>query len=172
MLAGEKVFLRAMEPDDIEPLMSWENNPDNWMNSDTHRPFSRHAIENHVLNARDVYTDQQLRLMIALTDDGRTIGAVDLFDCNFVNERAGVGILIEKQSDRGNGYGLEALQLLAKYSREVLMMHQLYADILAVNEGSIRLFERAGFNQIGVRKEWVKRPEGYLDLVLMQYVFE
>lgn len=171
MLTGENVFLRAMEPEDIEPLFAWENNTENWLNSNTHKPFSRYAIENHVLNARDVYTDQQLRLMIALNGDLRTVGAVDLFDCDFVNERAGVGILIEHPNDRGKGYGQEALQLLQEYCRDVLMLHQLHAEILAENKGSIRLFERVGFSQVGVRKEWVKRPEGFLDLVLLQHIF-
>ena len=172
MLKGKKIALRAMEPADIEPLLAWENNTDNWLNSDTHRPFSRHAIENHVLNATDVHTDKQLRLMITLNEEDHAIGAVDLFDCDFVNGRAGVGILIEKQTDRGKGHGLEALELLAEYAREVLLLHQLFAEIIASNEKSIHLFERAGFVECGRRRDWIKRPKGYLDTVLMQIVFD
>lgn len=172
MLKGENVYLRALEPADIDTLFVWENNTENWLNSSTHKPFSRHAIENHVLNAHDIYTDHQLRLIIALKKDDRAIGAIDLFDCDFANGRAGVGILIEDKADRGKGFGLESLQLLQEYSQEVLLLQQLHAEIMNINTGSIRLFERAGFEQTGVRKKWIKRPDRFLDLVFLQNIFD
>lgn len=169
MLKGDKIYLRAMEPSDIDLLFEWENNTENWLNSGTHKPFSRHAIENHVLNARDVYTEKQLRLMIATRSEGRTVGTIDLFDCDFANARAGVGILIEFPADRGNGYGREALSLLCAYCGEVLLLNQLHAEVLETNTASIQLFESAGFSRTGYRPEWVKTKSGYSGTVLFQY---
>lgn len=161
-----------MEPSDIEPLFAWENDSTNWLNSGTHRPFSRNTIERHVLHSHDVYTDKQLRLMITRVESGTPIGAIDLFDCDFGNSRAGVGILIAHAANRGKGMGKEALNLLCEYSREVLILHQLHAEVLADNEASIGLFQQAGFERTGVRKDWIKTPQGYRDVLVLQNILQ
>lgn len=170
MLTGNLVKLRAMEPSDIEPLFAWENNTENWLNSGTHRPFSRNVIEHHVLHSHDVYTDKQLRLIIVQINSDTPIGAIDLFECDFGNSRAGVGILIANTADRGKGMGKEALSLLCEYCREVLLLHQLHAEILVENERSIGLFQQAGFKQTGVRKDWIKTTRGFHDVVVLQNI--
>jgi len=170
MLQGKNIRLRAMEPEDIDLLLKWENDESNWLYSNTLRPFSRRAIERHVLQSHDIYTEKQLRLMISLIEDGSTVGSIDLFECDFTHGRAGVGILIGETSARRNGYALEAIELIVDYSRDVLMFHQLHADVLATNPGSISLFERAGFARCGVWKDWVKHKEGYSDMILFQRI--
>jgi diamine N-acetyltransferase len=52
------------------------------------------------------------------------------------------------------------------------MFHQLYADVLSNNPGSVALFESAGFEQCGLRKDWVKHPGGYYDLVVLQRILD
>lgn len=44
ILQGESVRLRAVEPDDVETLYRWENDPEVWRVSGTLAPFSRHAL--------------------------------------------------------------------------------------------------------------------------------
>lgn len=168
MLAGQNIQLRAMEPSDIERLFQWENDTDNWRFSNTLRPFSRKSIERHVLQSHDIYTEKQLRLMIQLNESDKTIGAIDLYDCDFTHLRAGVGVLIGDPDERRKGYALEALNLLIQYSSEVLMFHQLHAEVLSNNPGSSALFEQAGFEQCGVYNDWVKHPLGFYNLVLFQ----
>ncbi len=169
-MMGSQIRLRAMEPSDIDLILAWENNPENWLNSNTLKPYSRHDIENLVFNAKGIFIDQQVRLMIELHESNRTIGAIDLFDCDFFNGRAGLGILIENHTDRGKGNGTEALQLALNYCGDVLMLHQVFADVLSNNEKSLNLFERAGFEKCGRKKDWVKHPQGYYDLIMLQYL--
>lgn len=171
MLKGPHILLRAMEPADINLILEWENNPQNWLNSNTRKPYSRHDIENLVFNAKDIFTDHQVRFMIAELETGRTIGAIDLFDCDFLNGRAGLGILIENEADRGKGFGSEALKLTLDYCRKVLLLHQVFADVLSNNEKSLKLFERAGFGYAGRRKDWIKNSSGYYDLIMLQHIF-
>ena len=82
--------------------------------------------------------------------------------------RFGCGILVYDPAQRGKGYGAEALALLEEYARTVLRLRQLWCNVLADNVPSLTLFERAGFRRVGVKKEWIRTPEGYKDEVLLQ----
>jgi diamine N-acetyltransferase len=46
----------------------------------------------------------------------------------------------------------------------------LYCNILSNNTESINLFKKIGFKEVGVKKEWIKTPEGYLDEYLFQLI--
>jgi diamine N-acetyltransferase len=172
MIEGQKIFLRAIEPSDVDLIFAWENNQQNWLNSHTQRPFSRNSIEEYVFSAKDIYTDKQLRLMIVDKASLNTIGSVDLFECDFNHQRAGVGILIEKEEDRGKGFAKEALSLLCDYSRDVLNFKQLYADVIEHNEVSLQLFQRCGFSIIGVKKDWIRTPNGFVGEYSLQRILK
>ncbi|TVR38701.1 MAG: N-acetyltransferase [Cryomorphaceae bacterium] len=167
MIQTERLILRALEPADVHALYRWENDVENWLVSHTTKPFSQASLEQFILNITDIYSDKQLRLMISLNDDDSTIGAIDLFECDFTHLRAGVGILIGEKESRGMGYGKEALDGLATYAREVLFLQQLYADVLANNVAAQRLFDAAGYEQTGIRKNWIRTSGGWQDLILM-----
>lgn len=153
-LKGEYVFLRAIEPEDADFIMAAENDESFWEISNTQTPFSRHIIEQYVKNAyKDIYEVKQLRLIIE-TNKGVKLGMIDLFDFDFKNKRAGVGVLIKNTEDRQKGYGKEALQLLVNYSFDRLHLHQLYCNISEDNIQSLKLFENAGFNKVGLKKDW------------------
>jgi diamine N-acetyltransferase len=172
MIEGQSIYLRAVEPADVDLIFEWENNTHNWLNSHTQRPYSRFSIEEHVFSARDIYSDKQLRLMIVRQDNGQTIGSIDLFECDFNHLRAGVGILIENESNRGRGFAKEALNVLSVYARDVLHLHQLYAEIIEGNEISLKLFESCGFQTIGLRKDWIRTPQGFVGEYALQRILK
>lgn len=167
MLKGKQISLRALEPDDIDVLYSWENNPENWLISETTKPFSRKVLLDFAENAHDIFADKQLRLIIEDNGLREPIGAVDLFDCDFIHQRAGVGILISHES-RKKGSAAEALELLADYARNVLGFYLLSADVMATNEAGIKLFEKAGYVLAGRKRAWIKTPKGRVDLIIFQ----
>jgi diamine N-acetyltransferase len=59
---------------------------------------------------------------------------------------------------------------MIKYASKILGLHQLYANITTDNHVSIHLFEKAGFQLAGTKKDWIKTPEGWLDEGLYQKV--
>lgn len=77
---------------------------------------------------------------------------IDIFDFDFHNKRAGIGILIKNSKYRHKGYGTEALKLLLDYCFEHLNLHQLYCNISEDNEASIKLFKHHEFEEIGLKK--------------------
>jgi diamine N-acetyltransferase len=167
-LSFGKISLRPLEPNDIELLYQWENNLEIWEVSNTKSPFSKHILAQYILeSAKDIYETKQLRLIIQ-NEKLEAVGAVDLFDFEPYHLRAGVGILIHNKTDRNKGYASDALKALSKYAFEVLGLRQLYANISADNLNSIKLFEKSGFIQAGIKKDWIRTTSGWKDEIIFQ----
>ncbi len=164
----EELVLRALEPEDIDLLYQWENNMEIWEVSNTLTPFSRYQLKKYIEQAQlDVFQTKQLRLIIELQTSHTVIGMIDLFDFDGFHQRAGVGIIIH-QDHRQRGYAFEALQLFAEYCFNNLGLNQLYANISVKNKSSIALFEKADFKLVGIKKQWQKTKEGFVDECLYQ----
>ena len=174
MIRGTSVILRAMEPQDVDIMMIYENDVDIWPVSGTLVPYSRFTLDQFYKNAiQDIFTSRQLRLAIELikeTSRGQTIGYVDLFEFDPQQRRAGVGILIGDSKERNKGHGTEALKLLCKYAMDILNVHQLYCHIDFENKVSHRLFEKAGFSSCGQLKDWIVFDGRWHDVTMMQLI--
>jgi diamine N-acetyltransferase len=163
-----KIRLRPLEPEDIDILYEWENNMEIWEAGNTKTPFSRYILAQYIKESgKDIYEQKQLRLIIQ-TETGEPVGAVDLFDFDPYHLRAGVGILIHQKSQWNQGYASDALAALSEYALTVLGLKQIYAGIAADNVASIRLFEKAGFEKTGIRKNWLKTLYGWKDEIFFQ----
>lgn len=174
MLNKNNISLRAVEPEDIDLLMKWENDPDSWHLSNTIIPFSRHDIEQFVLLAdKDIFSTKQVRLMIFLEIDNtlRTIGCVDLFDFVPLHKRAGVAILIDKNY-RDKGYASNAIDLLKDYAFNTLHLHQLYCNIEDDNDVSLALFKKKKFKISGLKKDWNLKSGKWVDEYHLQLINE
>ena len=166
------INLRAIEPEDIDLIFKWENDRKIWHLSNTITPFSRYLIEQYILNSEnDIFSEKQLRLMIDVREDNKTktIGSIDLFDFDAVNKRAGIGIFINEDK-REKGYAFEALKELKEYCFSKLCLHQLYCNITEDNVASLRLFEKAGFEITGLKKDWIFYRNSWLNEYILQVI--
>ena len=108
-LEDDKIKLRAIEPEDLSFLYTWENHSDWWQLGATLSPYSHYTLKEYIANAAtDVYTSKQLRLMIEEKDTNQTIGMIDLYDFEPFHKRAGIGILVIPDKQK-SGYGNLAL---------------------------------------------------------------
>ena len=124
-LCGQKINLRALEPEDLQFLFDTENDESFWNVSHTQVPFSKFILKQYLENSHlDIYEAKQLRLVIVDNLNGQTVGLIDLFDFNPLHHRAGIGILIHKKYQK-NGFASEAIQLLIQYCFTHLNLHQL-----------------------------------------------
>lgn len=170
-LKGKNLLLRAPEPEDLDLLYIWENDPEIWQVSNTITPFSRYVLKNYIENSHlDIFQSKQLRLMIELINPSITVGTIDLFDYDPYHNHAGIGILIGNVSERNKGYAGEALDILISYSFKILKLHQLYCNISADNISSIGLFKSKKFVKCGEKKEWLKKTEGWQSEFLFQLI--
>ncbi len=171
ILETDIIRLRALEPEDIDILYKWENDPNLWKLSSTIAPFSKYILRRFIENQRyDIYETKQMRLIIESKADGRPVGAVDLFDLDPTNRRAGIGVLIYDDADQEKGYASSAINAMILYAFQVLGLNQLYCNILANNLKSFNIFKKKGFTVIGLKSEWIKTTTGWLDEYMLQLI--
>ncbi len=170
-LKGETLFLRALEPEDLDFVYEVENDESIWEISNTQTPYSLYLIKQYIENAQqDLYEAKQLRLAICRYDDFTPVGLIDLFEYDPKNNRAGIGIMIKDEDLRNTGIGSETLNLLINYSFKHLNLHQLFANIDATNEASKSLFTKFGFDFIGIKKQWNLVGGVYKDEAMYQLI--
>ena len=155
-LIGNHIYLRALEPEDLEFLYGLENNESVWEVSNTTSPYSKFILTQYLENSyKDIYEAKQLRLVICTSDSNQAIGCIDLFDFEPKHKRVGVGIIISSKNDTQKGYATEALQLICSYAFTHLNLHQVYANITEDNLSSISLFEKTKFKRGGTKTDWI-----------------
>lgn len=169
LLKNKDIVLRAVEPEDLEILYRWENSTVLWYHGNTVAPYSKLVLRQYINDSleMDIYQSKQLRLMIDLVEEKATIGTIDLYDIDAHNRRAGIGILIDDDYRR-RGFAKQALELMSNYAFDFLYLHQIYAYIAQSNTNSISLFEKAGYQSVGILKDWLQRGEEFEDVYLSQ----
>lgn len=170
-LKGDTIYIRALEPNDLEFVYAIENDQSIWEVSNTNTPYSRFLVRQYLENAhQDIYEAKQLRLAICQDMDFPALGLIDIFDFDPKNNKAGVGIVIQGNENRKQNIGSEALGLLIQYAFQHLNLHQLYANIGTENVASIALFTKFGFESIGIKKDWNLVNGIYKDEAIFQLI--
>lgn len=83
----------------------------------------------------------------------RPIGGVDLHEIDLRNRTAEVGIMIGEADARGKGYGTEATRLICDFGFNALGLHSIMLMTYAWNVAGQRAYEKAGFKEVGRRRE-------------------
>ena len=168
-MGADKVYLRALELDDLEFLFEIENNRDFWEISYTILPFSKYYLEKYIKESNhDIFSEKQFRFVISI-ENKYPVGLIDLFDFDPINHRAGIGIVINS-TQRKKGYALKSVKLIEDYSKKNLQIHQLYVNVGIDNKISLDLFKKLGYVEIGIKKDWNYLNGQYIDEVLFQKI--
>ena len=164
IIHGEKVLLRAVEERDNQLLLSLINDPDTeMMLGGSSWPVSEAEQLKwfeHQVRSRDV-----LRCIVALRDNEKAIGTIILSDIDQKNATGHIHIKMTKDGGRGKGDGTDAVNTMVQYAFEELRLNCIFANILAYNEASIKLFERCGFKRDGVLRQRVYKQGRFFDLL-------
>lgn len=161
------IRLRAPEPEDLDVMMLFENDEDQWENGIATGPYSRYQLKQYIgQSTNDLYTDRQLRLMIELPQAG-VVGIVDLCSFDPRHNRAEVGVMVLEEY-RHRGIASEALRQLEHHCFSRLGIHQLYAYVHADNTHSLHLFTGLGYVCAGYLPHWIYTGRGYKDVCLLQ----
>ncbi len=167
------ISLRSPEPADVDFLFQLENDHRLWHVTQTLVPFSRFDLESYILSTdkNNPFVAKQVRLMIEFEENGNaeTIGAIDLFDLDALNRRAGIGIVIAEEK-RGRGFAGIALSLCTGYAFDDLNLHQLFCNVEHDNLQSLELFINQGFDKIGLKRDWNWRNGKWEDEFLLQKI--
>lgn len=103
-----------------------------------------------------------LHLSIKTVEDDRLVGHILLFGVESTNK-----VLEFKRiaiSEKGKGFGREAVALVKKLCFEQLGFHRLWLDVFDDNKRAIKLYESEGFVHEGLLRENIKTDAGYRSL--------
>ena len=165
------ISLRAPEPEDLEVMLSFENDAALWELGTATGPYSRYQMKRYIAESQnDLYADGQLRLMIVCEEQG-VAGIVDVFSFDARHNRAEVGIVVRKDL-RGQGVAQTALSLLESHCFSLLGLRQLYAYVPVENVASRKLFTSAGYTERGILKDWIRVGTSYQDVCFFQKINE
>ena len=171
MLENATHRLRAIEPEDVDNLLRWENDSESWWLGASITPYSKATLLKFATGDHDLYRDRQMRFMLDyknIQGDWATVGAIDVYDFDVRNLRAGIGVIVDAKSRR-KGHAQAGLALIANYTNVHLGLNHIYAEVPAQHEASRNLFHKSGYQACELRKQWVKGVEGWEDVILMQF---
>lgn len=75
-------------------------------------------------------------------------------------------------SEKGVGYGKEALKALIKYAFEKMNMNRFWLDVYPFNPVGIKLYESLGMKRDGIMRQNYKDERGYLDQMVYSILRE
>ena len=159
---GEKIVLRAIEPEDNSMLLELINDPETeMMLGGSSWPVSRETQMRWYSKQENSST--VFRCIIANKDNNKPLGTLIL---NEIDQRNGVGhihIKMAKDEARGKGYGTDAVNTLVRFAFQELRLNCIFANILSYNIASVKLFEKCGFHRDGILRARVFKKGKYID---------
>ena len=144
------VKIREIDHEDLNFMLTIENDKSNW----------KYGINKSELSLEDALDYiKQSKLMILNNDNQRFVieynntkaGLIDLYDYQFQNSFAKVGIIVLKKF-RGKGVGDKSLKLLLEFCKNYLNINYLESEIEKSNQSSINLFVNNNFKNISGNK--------------------
>lgn len=163
-LYGEKVLLRAMEPEDMEMYREMVNDPEiermvgGWS-------FPVSSVEQRQWYERVVTDKRNLRFTIELPGDG-AVGMVNMVDIDWRNRSAFHGIKLRSGAPKGRGIGTDAVMTLMCYAFDELQLVRLDGSWAEYNESSIALYKKCGWAVEGIKKKAIFQGGRYHALLI------
>ena len=107
-------------------------------------------------------------MLEAASESGwQTVGSVDLYDYPRNLRRRWHH---NRHRYRRRGTPRHSLNLLRNYAFKHLSLHQLFAEVPASNEASVKLFQKAGYISGQKKSDWIKGECGWEDVLCMQFM--
>ena len=165
---GRGFLIRIAEPGDAPALVELANavgaEPEGWLLTTTN--WRSAADERRYLKSLRRYPDAAV--FVAEAPEG-IVGRLSVGrDPHPASHHvADLGLMVAK-SHRRLGVGSALLEAAVGWARS-RGVHKLELHVFPHNEAAILLYERFGFEREGFRKRHYRRPDGYVDAILMAY---
>ncbi|HEU5431637.1 MAG TPA: GNAT family protein [Thermomicrobiales bacterium] len=167
-ITGERVALGSLHRGLLPLLTRWENDfPTIDLGGDTPTPQSPEAVaatwEKLIAGERAGWIGFAIYELPGL----RPIGVTNLRDIGGPHRTAEFGITITELELRGRGYGTETTRLVLGYAFRTLGLQNVLLDTTADNVAALRCYAKAGFREIGHRRQAHWRDGKAIDIVFM-----
>jgi len=168
MIRGEKIGLRAIQPEDLIQLMEWRNIP-------YLRKHFREVRELNKVNQKawlEKISNSKNDFMFVITDleTQEAIGACGLMYCNWTVRSGEISLYIGRDGSYidNNGYALDASKVLLNYGFQILNLHKIWTELYAFDDRKMNLLvDQLGFSKDGVMRDNVFWNGEYYDSILV-----
>ena len=166
-LVAEKCYLSPISSEDYEPFFHWLNDMEIAIRLNAYTMYISKEVEKNFLDGISQSTDKDYIFSIVDKEKDQLLGNCGLTKIDWLNRSAEFGIFIGEKSYWGKGYGKEATQLLLDYGFNALNLHSIALEAFAFNQSAIRMYQKCGFRQIGIRREAKIIGTKKYDMILM-----
>ncbi len=160
---GQRVRLRAVEPNDWEIFAKW-NRDSEVARMSYAIPFPKSGVlerKHREENALSVPAEDVFRFVIENLE-GEPVGTVNTHSCDQRNGTFKYGLAIGRDHWR-KGYAREAITLVLKYFFQELRYQKATVHVYEFNPGSVKLHESLGFQLEGRLRRMVYTQGEYHD---------
>lgn len=168
MIYGKRTRLRHVEREDLPRFVEWLNDPEVRQGLAMYLPISHAEEEKWFEKILERHRDEQPLAIEVQTIDGWTlIGNCGMFNLDWRNRSAELGIFIGDKAYWDKGYGTEVMRLLLRIGFMTLNLHRIYLRVYDNNPRAVHVYEKTGFVHEGRQRQAEYRDGHYLDLLLM-----
>jgi diamine N-acetyltransferase len=174
MIYGERIRFRAVEREDLPIFVKWLNDPEVIQGILVHSPISQADEENwfermikrppdeHVFGIEVQEIDQD-----GGKGNWKLIGTFAFDHIDWRNQSSEFGIMIGDKSYWNQGYGTEAVRLLAQHGFKTLNLNRIFLHVFENNPRATRAYEKAGFIHEGRERQAEFKDGKYIDVLRM-----
>lgn len=165
VVAGERVYLSHPLREDVPLFARWFADVE--LTAYLGQPGRSYSLEQEQRWFEGLRDHAAPFFAIVARDSGQLIGSTSFKDVDHRHGTAELGIAIGEKSAWGQGYGSEAVRLMADYGLTFLGLHNVCLWFAEFNERGRRAYLRAGFKEAGrIRGAYLLDGRRY-DRVLM-----
>ena len=170
-ILGQKVALGPHRRDLLSLYQTWINDPEVTRTLLGLRPWTWDEEERWfagVSNSSDIHFTIYEKATL------RPIGTTALHEINHRHRKATFGLMIGAKDCWGQGYGTEVVRLMLDYGFRQLNLHNIMLLVHSFNERGLRAYTRAGFTEMGRRRQayWLEGrayDEIYMDCLATSF---
>jgi RimJ/RimL family protein N-acetyltransferase len=168
MIYGGRLRLRAIEREDVKRYYQWVNDPEVTCGLSLYLPMSTIDEEKwfETQQERDPH-ERPLAIELQNGEGWKLIGNCGVFDIEWTNSCAELGIMIGDKSVWNQGFGSQVMTLLLRHCFETLNLNRAFLRVFGENARARRSYEKAGFVDEGCMRQAVFKNGKYDDVYIM-----
>ena len=159
------IYLRSLRPDDLAG--NWYM----WLNDPVVTRYQNKGIVPNTREKQQEYfkhisaSSEDIVFAIVFSETDKHIGNIGLHKIDYIHRHAEIGIIIGEKEYWNKGFATKCVQVIVDYAFKTHNLHKLYAIVMKENSGSMKAFQRAGFKEEGLIKDYFFKHGAYHDVV-------
>jgi RimJ/RimL family protein N-acetyltransferase len=164
-LIGQKIYLRAPEPEDAEIYAISENHPEPRVTLYYALPTT---FEQQLDKIRKAVNDPNTIIFTICTiGDDIQIGTTSFVRIDWIGRMAVFYIAISQKENWSKGYGSEATRMMVDYAFATLNLNRIQLHVSTENEAGVKVYQKIGFKIEGTLRQAMYHDNHYSDFYVM-----